>query len=217
MYRIVFLIISSALLLSCNNSNKDSINLPYYNEPTFTPVFITDEAEIATKITHKIEDFKFLNQDSVFVSNKNIEGKIHIANFIFTTCGSICPNMTRNLKVVNDSLGNDSQIVFLSYSVTPWIDKPHVLKKYKNEYGIESKNWHFLTGNKSEIYKLARQSYFAEEDIGFSKDGSEFLHTEHFLLIDKNKRIRGIYNGTLLLEMYQLIDDIRTLEQENFD
>ena len=116
--------------------------------------------------------------------------------------------------MVNDSFKNDDSIVYLSYSVTPWIDKPSVLKKFKTNYGISNKNWHFLTGSKAEIYNLARQSYFAEEDIGFSKDSTEFLHTEHFILVDKTKRIRGIYNGTLQLEMEQLIKDIKTLKQD---
>ena len=156
-----------------------------------------------------------MNQDSLFISQKVIEGKIHVANFIFTSCGSICPVMTHNLKIVSDSLKNDSNLVFLSFSVTPWIDKPFILNKYKSRNEIKNPDWHFLTGNKADIYKLARQSYFAEEDIGYSKDSTEFLHTEHFILVDKTKRIRGIYNGTLTLEMQKLIEDIKTLEKEN--
>ncbi|OAZ04252.1 hypothetical protein FLB_12460 [Flavobacterium succinicans] len=210
MYRIVFLVLSSVVLLSCSKKNDVAIHLPYYNEPTFSPLFITDTSEI----THTIADFKFLNQDSVFISQKDIEGKIHIANFIFTTCGSICPIMTTNLKIVNDSLKNHSDIVLLSYSVTPWIDSPTVLKNYKKQKQIANPNWHFLTGAKNDIYRLARKSYFAEEDIGFSKDSSEFLHTEHFILVDKTKRIRGIYNGTLALEMQQMLEDIKSLEKE---
>ena len=122
--------------------------------------------------------------------------------------------MTNNMKMVNDTLANDPNIVFLSYSVTPWIDRPHILKKYMARNEISNPNWQFLTGNKSDIYKLARQSYFAEEDIGFSKDSTEFLHTEHFILVDKTKRIRGIYNGTLTLEMQQLVSDIKILQNE---
>ena len=148
------------------------------------------------------------------VTQQVIEGKIHIANFIFTSCGSICPVITKNMKLVNDTLANDPNIVFLSYSVTPWIDKPHKLKKYMANNEITNSNWQFLTGNKNDIYKLARQSYFAEEDIGFSKDSTEFLHTEHFILVDKTKRIRGVYNGTLTLEMQQLVDDIKNLQNE---
>ena len=215
MYRIVFLLLNSISLFSCHEKKVDAlVSLPYYNEPDFTPLFIKNKSEVDKLVTHKINDFSFLNQDSVLITQKAIEGKIHVANFIFTSCGSICPVMTHNLKIVSDSLKNENQVSFISFSVTPWIDKPYVLLKYKNRNEIKNNNWHFLTGNKADIYKLARQSYFAEEDIGFSKDSTEFLHTEHFLLIDKTKRIRGIYNGTLSLEMQHLIEDIKTLERE---
>lgn len=213
MYRIVFLIVSSFLYVSCSNNN--SIDLPYYNEPDFTPLFLKDKAEVETRINHTIADFSFLDQDSTLINQKILKNKIHVANFIFTSCGSICPTMTQNLKIVSDSLQDYKDIIFLSYSVTPWIDKPNVLLKFKKNYGISNKNWHFLTGKKGDIYKLARQSYFAEEDIGFSKDSSQFLHTEHFVLVDKHKRIRGVYNGTLQLEMMQLIQDIITLKKED--
>ena len=207
--------LSSISLFSCHEKKVDALaSLPYYNEPDFTPLFIKNKSEVDKLVTHKINDFSFLNQDSVLITQKAIEGKIHVANFIFTSCGSICPVMTHNLKIVSDSLKNENQVSFISFSVTPWIDKPYVLLKYKNRNEIKNNNWHFLTGNKADIYKLARQSYFAEEDIGFSKDSTEFLHTEHFLLIDKTKRIRGIYNGTLSLEMQHLIEDIKTLERE---
>lgn len=199
------------LIVACQN--KKSI-LPYYNEPNFTPLFLTkQEAEV--KIKHTITAFNFLNQDSTNISEKIFENKIHVANFIFTSCGSICPIMTENLKTVSDNYSKDSNIIFLSYSVTPWIDTPEKLKLFKQNKEIENKNWHFLTGNKAEIYTLARQSYFAEEDLGFTKDSTEFLHTEHFILVDAKKRIRGIYNGTLSLEMQQLIADINALKKEN--
>ncbi len=216
MFQIVFLrnkiysILLFVLIVSCQN--KKSL-LPYYNEPNFTPLFL-NENEAQKKITHSISSFQFLNQDSVIISEKAINNKIHIANFIFTSCGSICPIMTENLKTVSDNFSADSNIIFLSYSVTPWIDTPEKLKLFKENKGIENKNWHFLTGNKAEIYTLARQSYFAEEDLGFSKDSTEFLHTEHFILVDAHKKIRGIYNGTLALEMQQLIKDITTLKEE---
>ena len=213
MYRIVFLLLSSWFVMACTEQDSSTMQLPYYNEPDFTPVFIKNKAEVASKIVHTIGDFSFLNQDSTLISQQDIEGKIHVANFIFTSCGSICPTMTRNLKMVSDSLKDEKDICFLSYSVTPWIDKPYVLKNFKAKNAIENPNWHFLTGSKSAIYQLARQSYFAEEDLGFSKDSTEFLHTEHFILVDKNKRIRGIYNGTLTLEMQQLLADIRMLEE----
>ena len=223
MYRIVFLMLllvsSSLFLISCQNNenNKEEDNekiiLPYYNTPDFTPIFLEEKEEISSKIPHQISDFSFLNQDSSLITEKEIEGKIHVANFIFTYCGSICPMMTENLKTVEEQFSDDENVVFLSFSVTPWIDKPHVLKAYKKRKDIKNKNWHFLTGDKATIYDLARKSYFAEEDIGFTKDSTEFLHTEHFILVDQNKRIRGIYNGTLSLEMKQLAKDIFILQK----
>ena len=122
--------------------------------------------------------------------------------------------MTENMKIVEEQFLDDENVVFLSFSVTPWIDKPYILKAYTERKEIKNKNWHFLTGDKATIYDLARKSYFAEEDIGFTKDSTEFLHTEHFILVDQNKRIRGIYNGTLLLEMKQLASDILALKEE---
>jgi len=215
MYRIVFLLLSSLLLFSCKEKKMDTIDMPYYNDPDFNPIFIKNKIEVAEKITHQIDSFSFLNQDSIIVTQSIFKNKIHVANFIFTTCGSICPIMTSNFKMVSDSFKNNNNVVMLSYSVTPWIDKPSVLKKYINKNGINNLNWHFLTGDRTSIYKLARQSYFAEENIGFSKDSSQFLHTEHVILVDRTNRIRGVYNGTLSLEMQHLIEDIRSLENEN--
>lgn len=214
MYQSLFLLFVSFWIISCGNHNPE-FALPYYNEPDFTPIFIDSPTEVNSIIPHQIGDFYLLNQDSSYVTQFDIEGKIHVANFFFTSCRNICPKMTHNLKTVSDSLSN-LDIVFLSYSVTPWIDKPYILNNYKIENDIMDKNWHFLTGTKSDIYTLARKSYFAEEDLGFSKDSTEFLHTEHFILVDHSKRIRGVYNGTLALEMYRLLEDIKTLENEKW-
>ena len=208
------MLLSSTLFFSCKEKNKDIINMPYYNTANFDPIFINNNSEVLKLITHTIDSFTFLNQDSSLITQSVFDKKIHVANFIFTTCGSICPVMTNNLKIVGDQFLSDTSVVLLSYSVTPWIDKPYVLKKYKQKNSIINSNWHFLTGDRTRIYKLARQSYFAEENIGFSKDSSEFLHTEHVLLIDKSRRIRGVYNGTLALEMQHLAEDIRRLQNE---
>ena len=118
------------------------------------------------------------------------------------------------MKLLQTAFENDADVVMLSYSVTPWIDSVSRLKMFADNNDIVSPNWHLLTGNKAAIYKLARQDYFAEEDLGFTKDSTEFLHTEHILLVDRTKRIRGIYNGTLQLEVEQLIKDIRQLAEE---
>ena len=217
MYRTAFLRNSFGLVflfvfaVSCNSQKE---RLPYYNSPDFTPLF-TDNPN--AEISHKIAGFSFINQDEKIITNKTVAGKIHIADFIFTRCGSICPTMTKNLKKVSDKFENDTNVVFVSYSVTPWIDSVPQLKQYKQNHQIKNPNWHFLTGDKAKIYTLARTSYFAEEDLGFSKDSTDFLHTEHILLVDSSLRIRGIYNGTLKLDMEQLTNDIRTLEEQNLN
>lgn len=200
------------LILSCDTKQTQQEKLPYYNTANFTPQFIESDKEVLEKVKHTIGNFEMLDQYGKKITAKNIEGKIHVANFIFTSCGSICPIMTKNMKLVENTFGNDTNMVILSFSVTPWIDNVEKLNDYTKKNQITSKNWHFLTGNKAKIYELARKSYFAEEDLGFTKDSTDFLHTEHVLLIDNTKRIRGIYNGTLTLEIEQLVKDIKVLK-----
>ena len=211
MYRIVYLILCSCLMLACTEKKQ---HLPYYNEPNFISIFLQNESEVNKQITHTIADFSFTDQEKKTITQKNIEGKIHVANFFFTSCGSICPVMTNHMKLVDKAFKTDTNVVLLSYSVAPWVDSVQKLKVYAQANEIDAKNWHLLTGKKDTIYTLARKSYFAEEDLGFTKDSKDFLHTEHFLLVDQNKRIRGIYNGTLRLDIKQLIKDILELKKE---
>ena len=219
MYPTVFLRISTVLcltlMLSCT-SKIETVQLPYYNDPGFTPQFFSSKKDADKKITHTIASFSMTDQHGNQITEKDIEGKIHVANFIFTSCGSICPVITKHMKLVQDAFPNNAEPVILSYSVTPWIDSVARLKNYAENNEIISPNWHLLTGNKAEIYNLARKSYFAEEDLGFTRDSTDFLHTEHILLVDKSKRIRGIYNGTLQLDIEQMIKDIgELLKEEN--
>jgi protein SCO1/2 len=218
MSRTVFLVISAILLISltasCSREEKKA-SLPFYNTPDFTPLFLTSKQEIREKISHQIAPFSFRDQNEKTVTNNDIAGKIHVANFIFTSCISICPVMTKHMKILQKEFGNNPDVVLLSYSVTPWIDDVKRLHDFAVKNQITSPNWHLLTGNRGDIYDLARKSYFAEEDLGFTKDSTQFLHTEHILLIDKTRRIRGIYNGTLQLEAEQLTRDIRVLQQED--
>jgi protein SCO1/2 len=201
-------------LAGCTTKQVTKLRLPFYNKPDFTPQFLNSKDEINKQITHTIGDFEFINQHGKSITQKDIEGKIHVANFIFTSCGSICPVMTSHLKLLQQAFENNSNVVLLSYSVTPWIDSVPRLQQYAISNDIHSKNWHLLTGSKSIIYTLARTSYFAEEDLGFTKDSTQFLHTEHIILVDKNKRIRGVYNGTLQLETEQMVKDIQMLMEE---
>ncbi len=202
------------VLSNCALKKDREEQLPYYTTPDFTPHWIEDITEVEKEIPHRIGNFSFSDQENRIVSQEDVKGKIHVANFFFTTCPSICPKMTIQFESIQKAFKKDDELVLLSYSVTPWIDSTEKLKKYAEFYNIIPGKWHLLTGKKSEIYELARKSYFAEEEIGFTKDSTEFLHTEHFILVDQSGRIRGIYNGTLSLETERLIGDIRILQSE---
>jgi protein SCO1/2 len=218
MLQTVFLVSLVMFVAACGEEKtvamKNEDRLPYYNSPDFTPLFVSGQEELQRLVPHSIGDFSFTDQNGNLVTQKNIEGKIHVADFFFTSCGSICPRMTHSMKQVHEAFPNDTGLVLLSYSVTPWIDSVAKLNDYARANSIDARSWHLLTGSKSKIYDLARRSYFAEEELGYTKDSTEFLHTEHFLLVDGNRKIRGIYNGTLETEIQQLIEDIRTLEKE---
>jgi len=191
------------------------LKLPYYNTAEFSPIFINDIDSVPIKIDHTIGVFNLKDQHNISITEKAVEGKIHIANFFFTGCGSICPGMMNKMRKVNSVFADANDVVFLSFSVTPWRDDVNRLNEYATLNQIIANNWHLLTGTRNEIYDLARRSYFAEEQLGFSKDSTDFLHTEHVLLVDKTGRIRGIYNGTLEMDMDQLKEDIFQLKKEN--
>ncbi|CAN5332047.1 SCO family protein [soil metagenome] len=216
MYQTVFskinLIIAVMMLIGCS-SKQTASHLPYYNQPDFTPLFLSS-SQANNAVPHTIGSFSFTDQHGKLITDNDVKGKIHIANFMFTACGSICPVMTKHLKLLQQEFGNDTNVVLLSYSVTPWRDSVPKLLAYAEANKIISPEWHLLTGDKAAIYTLARKSYFAEEDLGFSRDSSNFLHTEHILLVDRDLRIRGIYNGTLQLEAEQLLKDVKELLKE---
>jgi len=136
-----------------------------------------------------------------------------VADFFFTRCQSICPVMTSNMKDLQDAFLKDDQVMFLSHSVTPVMDSIPVLRAYADKKGVIDSKWNITTGDKKEIYKLARKSYFAVLDKG---DGGlqDFIHTENFILVDKKRRIRGFYDGTNTKDIQRLIDDIKLLEKE---
>jgi protein SCO1/2 len=214
MYRIAWIGFSLCFFMMACQQKTASSSLPYYNDPAFTALFLANPDSIRTKVTHAISDFSFTDQHGNAFGSKELRGKIHVANFFFTGCGSICPGMMQKLRTLNDSIGNDPQVQLVSFSVTPWRDSVPRLKDYAETNGYTSPRWHLLTGDKGAIYSLARRSYFAEESLGFSKDSTDFLHTEHVLLIDPSLRIRGIYNGTLALDMEQLLADLKLLQRE---
>ena len=143
-----------------------------------------------------------------------MEGKIYVADFFFTTCPGICPKMTNSMSDIQKEFINDDDILLLSHSVTPEKDNVSVLKKYAQDKKIDFKRWKLLTGSKNEIYDLGRNYYFVEEDEGVKKGNDVFLHTENFILIDKQRHIRGIYNGLDPNSIQNLIRDIKILKAE---
>lgn len=190
--------------------NKVS-ELPYYDKPDFTPLWVNNNE--AEKL-HKISDFCFTDQDGRKITRENLNGKIYLANFFFTTCPGICPTITRNLLKVQNAFITDNDIKIISHTVMPWSDSISSLKNYEKTFSIKNGMWYLVTGNTSEIYELARKSYYAEEKAGYNSDSTEFLHTEHVLLIDRNGHLRGIYNGTIALDAERMIEDIKILKKE---
>ncbi len=187
--------------------------LPYYNDESFTPHWLTPNSEEVEGF-HKIPDFKLVNQLGDTITQMTFEDKSYITDFFFTSCPGICPKMTRNMLTLQEEFIDDSEILLLSHSVTPSIDSVSVLKAYAKYNGVIDNKWHLVTGDKMEIYTLGRRHYFVENDLGLPKDIDDFLHSENFLLIDKNKHIRGIYNGLNKTAIKQLITDVKTLKKE---
>lgn len=188
--------------------------LPFYNSEDFTPEWISENDDNYSKI-HTIAPFEFTNQNENKITNKNFEGKIYIADFFFTTCPSICPILSKNMSAIQEIYKNDNDILLLSHSVVPWVDTVAKIKEYATEKNAIDNKWHLVTGNKEAIYNIARTSYFADEDFKKTKDESEFIHTENFILVDKKGRIRGVYNGTLSLDVQRLKRHIEILKKES--
>jgi protein SCO1/2 len=202
------------VLLGCRSKKPQAEGLPFYNQPDFTPEWISP-SDASYKNIHTIPDFSFTDQDGETVTEKTVEGKIYVADFFFTHCGSICPVMTKNMGKLQAFFLDNKDVMFLSHSVLPESDSVPVLKKYAEARGVISGKWHLLTGDREKIYSLARKQYFAGDTIGYYQSGDEFLHTENFILLDKHRRIRGVYNGTLEFEMERLKEDIGDLLKED--
>ena len=194
-------------MCSCKNKLRP---LPYYDTADFTPKWEMPN----NKTFHQIRSFALLNQENKLFTEKDIEGKICVADFFFTSCPGICPKMTRSMADIQKEFMNDDEIMLLSHSVNPEKDSVSILKKYAKEKNINFNRWKLLTGNKDEIYDLGRKYYFVEEDEGIKKGNDVFLHTENFILIDKQRHIRGIYNGLDPNSIDNLIKDIRILKEE---
>lgn len=186
--------------------------LPIYTPMDVNPKLV-DSTLQKSNIQHTILPFSLQNQDGDVITEKRIAGKIAVVDFFFTTCGSICPRMTNEMKRVNEAFVNATDVHFLSYTVYPEVDSVATLKAYSVNKGLNTQRWDLLTGPKEEIYPLARKSYFAVIDEP-SLEGPDFIHTENFVLVDKKGRLRGFYDGTDPQSVDVLIGDIKLLQNE---
>jgi len=164
---------------------------------------------------HKIGDFSFINQNGQTITNKNYEGKMYVADFFFTTCPSICPIMKDHMVFLQKELQNNPNVLLLSHTVMPEIDSVEVLKAYALKKGVDDKKWNLVTGDKKDIFYLARTSYLAVE-TGNPEELYDMVHTENFVLVDPKKQVRGFYDGTNMEDMKKLLNDIKILEKEFF-
>lgn len=200
----------SFLCVGCKKTKSvDSSSLPYFKTAEFTPEWVEPDNSI-----HTIGSFSFTNQNGESITQATTNGNIYIANFFFTICPGICPVMTDNMFRIQEEFKSTRDFLLLSHTVTPWIDTVEKLKAYSKEKKVDAKKWHLLTGPEDEIYNLARVSYFADKEIGHKAENEDFLHTENFILVDKKRRIRGIYNGTITSDIDRLIEDVNILIKE---
>lgn len=164
---------------------------------------------------HKVRPFSFINQEGQTVTNKNTEGKIYVAEYFFATCQGICPKMNENLNKVYQQFKGNEEVLFLSHTVDPEEDSAAALKAYGLQFEADPKQWMFLTGDKKALYDQARYSYLisAEDDTTGVSIDKDFIHDNHFVLVDRNGRIRGTYDGLLASEMVRLVSDIKVLLQ----
>lgn len=205
----VLSVIIIALFYSALTPKK---TLKIYNPSDVNPELVDSTVQYIRKY-HTIADFSFTNQKGETITQKDYEGKIYVADFFFTTCGSICPIMTANMTQVQSAILKNPKVMLLSHSVTPEIDSVSVLKAYAIKNGVDGKKWNLVTGDKKEIYRLARKSYLAVKQ-GKPSELYDMVHTENFVLVDAKRRVRGFYDGTKSEEIQRLIADIEFLCHE---
>ncbi|OXA79346.1 protein SCO1/2 [Flavobacterium aquidurense] len=206
---IVFSVVTISLFYSALKPQK---TLPIYNPADVNPELVDSTIQYKSKY-HTIADFSFVNQNGDTITQKNYEGKIYVADFFFTTCGSICPKMTTNLEDVQKAVLNNPKVMLLSHTVFPEVDSIPVLKAYAIKHHVVDSKWNLVTGDKKEIYTMARKSYLAVK-LGRPDQLYDMVHTENFVLVDQKRRVRGFYDGTNKEEIKRLIEDINFLSQE---
>jgi len=206
---VIVTVLSSIILTLFYSALKPKKTLPIYNPSMVNPELVDSTIQYISKY-HTIADFSFTNQNGKTITQKDYEGKIYVADFFFTTCGSICPKMTTNLVEVQKTFVNNPKVMLLSHTVFPETDSVSVLKKYAIKNGVIDSKWNLVTGDKKQIYTMARKSYLAVK-LGKPEELYDMVHTENFVLVDSKRRVRGFYDGTKKEDIERLIEDINFL------
>lgn len=211
-FAIVFAVLSIIIISIIYNIFDVYKPLPIY-QPAMVNTEMVDSTIQYKKKYHKIADFSLTNQNGETITQNTYKDKIYVADFFFTTCQTICPIMTDHMVQIQKEIINDPDVMLLSHTVTPEIDSVAQLKKYALKKGVNDAKWNLVTGDKKQIYQLARKSYLAVKTDG-NGDIYDMIHTENFMLIDKKRQIRGYYDGTNPEDIARLIADIKTLKEE---
>lgn len=208
-YIILPLYLLLSVFISCSNNKK----LPIYGDREAKITKAADGSEQIDTIYKTIPSFSFYNQDSVLITSDTFKDKVYVADFFFTSCSTICPVMHRNMKTLFDAYKSNPEVMFLSHTIDFKYDKPSILKKYAQKLGVDDGKWQFVWGTKDRIYAIAEQDYL----VAVGEDSSErdgYIHQGWLVLIDKEKRIRGAYDGTKTEQTEQLKKDIAILLDE---
>ena len=194
---------------------QPKVSLPIYSPSMVSEELVEEDIRYIKKY-HKINDFSLINQNGKLISQEFYRNKIYIADFFFTTCPDICPIMTENMSYLQSELKDQTDVLLVSFSVTPQVDTVDVLRSYANLKGVDDSKWNLFTGNKKDIYELARKSFLVAKNDG---DGGKYdmIHTENFVLVDKESRIRGFYDGTNEEAMNKLLADVTILKRSYLD
>ncbi|MAN28273.1 MULTISPECIES: SCO family protein [Mesonia] len=210
-FALVLFVLSAIIISIIYQLLKPAPTLPVY-QPDMVNRELVDTTVQYVRKYHKIPDFKLVNQNGDTITQKDYQDKIYIADFFFTTCQSICPIMTDHMVKIQEEFKDDPEILLLSHTVTPEIDSVAQLKRYAEKKGVIDEKWNLVTGDKKEIYDLARKSYLVAKSQG---NGGKYdmVHTENFALIDKQKQVRGFYDGTDPEAIEQLVKDVKLLKK----
>lgn len=210
-FAVVLFILSAIIITIIYQLLKPAPSLPIY-QPSMVNTELVDSTMQYIRKYHKVAEFKLINQNGDTVTQENYKDKIYVADFFFTTCQTICPIMTDHMKKIQEEFKDDDEVLLLSHTVTPKIDSVKQLRKYADKKGVIDNKWNLVTGDKKQIYELARKSYFVVKNQG-NGGPYDMIHTENFALIDNQRRIRKFYDGTNPDAIEELIKDIATLKK----